>query len=125
MRKMKVLVFALLMARPTHGSDDHAEIVVPFSEDVKTVSSISTVTLKTLTRDSYINTTTVEPPIMQRLNVTYRTHYTHGDNLAYLTFPLLINRNKKSNADPRAITCKNIGKAHHTLWDPSRILFLS
>ena len=49
MRKMKVLVFALLMARPTHGSDDHAEIVVPFSEDVKTVSSISTVTLKTLT----------------------------------------------------------------------------
>ena len=51
MRKMKVLVhvFALLTARPSHGSDDHAEIMVPFSEDVKTVSSINTVTLKTLT----------------------------------------------------------------------------
>ena len=49
MRKMKVLVFTLLMARPSLGSDDHAEIVVPFSEDVKTVLSISTVTLKTLT----------------------------------------------------------------------------
>ena len=36
MRKMKVLVFALLTARPSHGSDDHVEIVVPFSEDVNT-----------------------------------------------------------------------------------------